>query len=170
MNLCIGYEQKQYRPETPFAIERRVYRPKLQYINRFADVLSKVIHFTSFCSGENVYNSSVKFRTDQRVFVNGVGIYAISSTISGLKFNATVSLFKSRLVPSENPNGHSSVTFAFGQLLGTRSMEGTSRNYDFRMPFQIMFERPVEVLPDEEYSLNAVLKVWQFYWIYPIIC
>ncbi len=38
-------------------------------------------------------------------------------------------------------------------------MEGTSRNYDFRMPFQVMFDRPLEVRPDEEYSVNAVLKV-----------
>lgn len=27
------------------------------------------------------------------------------------------------------------------------------------MPFQIQFDRPLEVRPDEEYSLNAVLKV-----------
>jgi len=96
------------------------------------------------------------------VFIHGVGIYAISSTISGLKFNAQVSLFKSRSVPNPNdigPTGNSSLTFSFGQLLGTRAMEGSSRNYDFRMPFQVMFDRSLEVRPDEEYSLNAVLKV-----------
>lgn len=41
-------------------------------------------------------------------------------------------------------------------------MEGTSRNYDFRMPFQVMFDRSLEVRPDEEYSLNAVLKVFYY--------
>jgi hypothetical protein len=92
--------------------------------------------------------------------VHGVGIYAISSSISGLKFNAQVSLFKSRSVPNPNEIGPAgTLTFSFGQLLGSGSQQGNSRNYDFRMPFQVMFDRPLEVRQDEEYSLNAILKV-----------
>jgi len=79
--------------------------------------------------------------------------------IPGLKFNATISLFRSRSVPEVSMKGASSVTFAFGQLLGTKQMEGSCRTYDFRMPFQVVFDSPLEVKPEDEYSLNAVLKV-----------
>jgi len=100
----------------------------------------------------------LRFRTDTRIFVHGVGIYALSSTIPGLKFSATVSLFRSRTIPTTDSIGVP-CAFSYGHLLGSRTQDGSCRNYDFRMPFQVMFERPLEVRPEEDYNLSATLKV-----------
>ncbi|CAG7732507.1 unnamed protein product [Allacma fusca] len=142
MNLCISNEQKQFKPETPFSIVKRVFKPKLHYLNRFSDVLSKVMQFGHiFSTGDSVYSSSVKFKCDQRIFIHGVGVYAVTSSVSGLKFGVTVQLFK-------------------GQFpIGTKTSEGTARNYDFRMPFQILFDKALEVRPGEDHSLAASLKI-----------
>lgn len=92
------------------------------------------------------------------MFLHGVGIYAVSSTINGLKFVASASLFKGAegagTVPPGNP--------VFGSLLGTKTLEGSTRSYDFRMPFQIIFEQPLEVRRQEDYVILATLKVCVF--------
>jgi len=144
MNLCITSDLEQYRPETPFRTEKRVFRPKLHYLNRFSDVLSKVLTVSTNTFGSSsdvLYSSKIKVRVDQRIFIHGLGVYGISSPIPLIRFNATASLCK-------GPT-----------LYNCKTLDGSGRSYDFRMPFQVMFDKPVEILPDEEYMLTAVLKI-----------
>jgi len=152
-----------------------VFRPKLHFLNRFSDVLSKVLSLNMSPSypshSDLLYSSKLRlprllyittilnqlerseslklfislsrFRADQRIFVHGVGAYGISSPVPNTKFNVTATICKAQSV------------------LSTKNLDGSGRSYDFRMPFQVMFEKPVEVLPDDEYLLTAVLKVKQ---------
>jgi hypothetical protein len=88
-----------------------------------------------------LYSSKLRFQVDQRIFIHGVGVYGLASPIPSIRFNATASICKAQ------------------NLLSCRTLDGSGRSYDFRMPFQVMFEKPIEVLPDEEYLLTAALKV-----------
>lgn len=85
-------------------------------------------------------------------------MYAVSSTINGLKFVATASLFKGAETTVSVPPGNP----VFGPLLGSKSVEGSTRSYDFRMPVQINFEQPLEVRRGEDYVILATLKVKYF--------
>lgn len=143
-------------------------------MNRFSDVLSKVLNVNnSFGATSDVLYSSklrfdfyhcksirrinrkvaslslclLRFETDQRVFIHGIGIYGISSPIPNIRFSVTASLCKTQ------------------HVLGSKTQDGSGRSYDFRIPFQIMFDKPVEVVPDEEVLLTACLKVSFDYFI-----
>lgn len=68
---------------------------------------------------------------------------------------ASATLFKSVEPPGTGPPNNP----VFGQHLGSKTLEGSTRSYDFRMPFQIMFEQPLEVRRGEDYVILATLKV-----------
>ena len=98
--------------------------------------------------------SFFRFKSDKWIFIHGVGVYGISSSIPDLKFSVHVQLY------NEEQAGSIPVLPGNQQgLLGSATKEGNARTYDFRMPFKIMFENPLAVVPDVVYSLRATLTV-----------
>ena len=100
------------------------------FLSVFSGIFTKAFYILIF-----------RFRADQRIFVHGLGAYGISSPVPNTKFNVTATICKGQTI------------------LSSKNLDGSGRSYDFRMPFQVMFDKPIEVLPEEEYLLTAVLKV-----------